>query len=160
MACTCGEKRVYTSEKAPRAVGPYSPAIRSGEFIFVSGQIGVDPATGNLVDGGIEAEANQALKNLKVMVEAAGADLSKVVKTTVFLRDIADYAKMNAVYAEFFAVNPPARSAFQIGALPKNAAIEVEAIAVIPQCHCGADHGCDCGCGDESDCCCGESCRC
>lgn len=152
MSCTCGEKRVYSSEKAPRAVGPYSPAIKASNMIFVSGQIGVVPATGDLAAGGFEAEARQALDNLKVTVEAAGADLTMVVKTTVFLRDIADYAKMNAIYAEYFTVNPPARSAFQVGALPKAAAIEIEAIAMIPECCCGCDCNCGCGCDCDCDC--------
>jgi 2-iminobutanoate/2-iminopropanoate deaminase len=158
MSCSCTEKRVYTSEKAPKAAAPYSPAIRAGDMVFISGQLGIDAATGNIVEGGIEAETRQALTNLKHLVEAAGATLDQVVKTTVFLRDIADFGKMNGVYADVFTVNPPARSAFQVGALPRGAAVEIEAIAVILRCECGCGCGCGCGCADEGEgsCCCSK----
>ncbi|GAP06951.1 MAG TPA: RidA family protein [Anaerolinea thermolimosa] len=139
MACCCEEKRIYTSEKAPKAQGPYSPAVKGGGLVFIAGQLGMDPATGNLVEGGIEAETRQALTNLKHLVEAAGSSMDQVVKVTVFLRDIQDFQKMNSVYAEFFVANPPARSAFQVGALPRGAAVEIEAIAL-------ASSTCDCGC--------------
>lgn len=137
MSCCCEEKRIYTSEKAPKAIGPYSPAVMGGGLVFISGQLGIDPATGNVVEGGLEAETRQALTNVKNLLEAAGSKLENVTKATVFLRDIADFHKMNAIYAEFFVVNPPARSAFQVGALPRGAAIEIEAIALA---------GCECDC--------------
>jgi 2-iminobutanoate/2-iminopropanoate deaminase len=139
MSCSCCEKRIYTSEKAPKAIGPYSPAVKANGFVFISGQLGLDPATMNLVDGGVEAETRQALTNLNTLLEAAGTDLSQVTKTTVFLRDIADFARMNSIYGEFFTVNPPARSAFQVGALPKGAAVEIEAIAAVCECECDCD---------------------
>jgi 2-iminobutanoate/2-iminopropanoate deaminase len=145
MSCSCCEKRIYTSEKAPKAIGPYSPAVKANGFVFISGQLGLDPATGNLVEGGVEAETRQALTNLKTLVEAAGSDLSQVTKTTVFLRDIADFARMNSIYGEFFTVNPPARSAFQVGALPKGAAVEIEAIAAVCECECDCEgESCNC----------------
>ena len=149
MSCCCGEeKRIYTSEKAPKALAPYSPAVKGGGFVFISGQLGMDPATGNVVEGGVEAEVRQALTNLKNLLEAAGTNLDNVVKTTVFLRDINDFQRMNGVYAEFFVVNPPARSAFQVGALPRGAAVEIEAIALA-----GGSCDCDCDCdGDHCDC--------
>lgn len=119
-----------TSEKAPRPVGPYSIAVRAGKQVFTAGQIGLDPQTGELVAGGIEAETRQALVNLKHILEAAGCRLEDVVKTTIFLRDMADFASMNAVYAEFFVQNPPARTTIAVAALPKGARVEIEAIAV------------------------------
>ena len=123
-------KKVITTELAPKAIGPYSAGIDAGEFVFSSGQLGLDPISGDLVAGGVEAETQQALTNLKNVLEAGGSGLERVVKTTVFLRDIADFAKMNAVYATFFTSEPPARSAFQVGALPKGAAVEIEAVAL------------------------------
>jgi 2-iminobutanoate/2-iminopropanoate deaminase len=104
--------------------------VAGGPFVFTSGQLGLNPKTNNLVEGGIEAETRQALTNLSEVLKAANSHLSNVVKTTVFLRDINDFAKMNAVYAEFFTENPPARSAVQVAALPKNAAVEIEAVAL------------------------------
>jgi 2-iminobutanoate/2-iminopropanoate deaminase len=136
MSCTCGEKKTYTSDKTPKAIGPYSPAVKAGGILFISGQLGIDPATGNLAEGGVEAETRQALTNLINLVEAAGEAITQVTKTTVFLRDIADFAKMNGIYAEFFTENPPARSAFQVAALPRGAAVEIEAIAVCAACEC------------------------
>jgi len=126
------EKIVVTAEKAPVAIGPYSAAIRVGDFVYTSGQLGLDPASGNLVEGGVEAETRQALENLKAVLEAAGAGLKDVVKTTVFLRDMGEFAKMNAIYAGFFIEKPPARSAVQVAALPKGGAVEIEAVAFAP----------------------------
>lgn len=126
------EKIVVTAEKAPVAIGPYSAAIRVGDFVYTSGQLGLDPASGNLVEGGVEAETRQALENLKAVLEAAGAGLKDVVKTTVFLRDMGDFVKMNAIYAGFFIEKPPARSAVQVAALPKGGAVEIEAVAFAP----------------------------
>ena len=125
------EKIVVTSEKAPKAIGPYSVAIRTGDLIFTSGQLGLDPATGNLVPGGIESETRQALTNLRHVLVAAGSGLERVVKTTVFLNDMADFAKMNVVYAEFFTENPPARSTVQVASLPKAGAVEIEVVAIL-----------------------------
>lgn len=125
------DKKVITSEKAPRAIGPYSVAIRTGDLVFTSGQLGLDPATGNLVQGGIEAETRQALTNLRHVLADAGSALEQVVKTIVFLKDMAEFTKMNAVYAEFFTEDPPARSTIQAAALPKGGAVEIEAIAIM-----------------------------
>jgi 2-iminobutanoate/2-iminopropanoate deaminase len=125
------DKVVVKTDKAPQAIGPYSVAIRYGELVFTSGQIALDPQNGNLVAGGIEAETRQVLTNLKNVLEAAGSGLDKVVKTTVFLRDMNDFGKMNPIYGEFFTANPPARTTVQIAALPKGAAIEVDAIAFV-----------------------------
>lgn len=123
-------KKVVKTENAPAAIGPYSAGIATGMFVFTAGQIGLDPKTGAMVEGGVEAEARRALLNLKGILEAAGSGFEKVVKTTVFLKDMADFAKVNAIYAEFFTENPPARSAVQVAALPKNALVEIEAIAL------------------------------
>ncbi len=124
-------KQIITPDKAPKAIGPYSAGIRAGNFVFTAGQIGIDRQTGKLVPGGVEAEARQALFNLQNVLESAGTSLENVVKTTVFLRDINDYAAVNAIYAEYFTENPPARSAVQVAALPAGAAVEIEAIALI-----------------------------
>ncbi len=124
-------KKVIVSEKAPKALGPYSVAIRSGNLVFASGQLGLDPATGELVPGEIEAETRQSLTNLSHVLEAAGSSLEMVMKTTVFLRDMSDFPKMNAVYGEFFQKDPPARSTVQVAALPKNGAVEIEVIALV-----------------------------
>ncbi|MBE3040747.1 MAG: RidA family protein [Chloroflexi bacterium] len=124
-------KKVITSDKAPKAIGPYSVAIRTGDLVFTSGQLGLDPATGSLVPGGIEAETRQALTNLRHVLADAGSGLERVVKTIVFLKDMADFAKMNAVYAEFFTENPPARSTIQAAALPKGGTVEIEAVAIL-----------------------------
>lgn len=125
------KKEIITSEKAPKAIGPYSVATKFGDLIFTAGQLGFDPQTGELVSGGIEAETRQALTNVKNVLEAAGSSLDNVLKTTVFLRDINDFARMNTVYAEFFKENCPARSAFQVAALPKGGAVEIETVACI-----------------------------
>jgi 2-iminobutanoate/2-iminopropanoate deaminase len=114
---------------APAAVGPYSQAVAVGDLVFCSGQIGLEPATGQLVDGGIEAQAERALRNLAAVLDAAGCTFVDVVKTTVFLADIGDFAVVNAVYGRFVSDPPPARSTFAVGALPKGALIEIEAIA-------------------------------
>ena len=123
------QKEILTSTKAPKALGPYSLGVRTGCFLFLSGQLGLDPATGDFAEGGIEAQTRQALLNLKNILEDAGSSLADVVKTTVFLGNIEDFSKMNAVYAEFFNEAPPARSTIQAGALPKNGLVEIEVIA-------------------------------
>ena len=125
-------KKVIKTDRAPAAIGPYSIAIQQGHTLYTSGQLGIDPATGNLVEGGVEAETRQALINLKNILEAAGTSLENVVKTTVYLRDMADFARMNTIYAEFLGTNSPARSAVQV-VLPRNGAVEIEAIALVPE---------------------------
>jgi 2-iminobutanoate/2-iminopropanoate deaminase len=125
------EKTIITSEKAPKAIGPYSAGVRNGTLVFTAGQLGLDPISGDLVAGGVEAETRQALTNISQILEAGRASLADVVKTTVFLRDIQDFARMNGVYAEFFSERPPARSTVQVAALPKGGAVEIEAIAVL-----------------------------
>lgn len=126
-------KQPVVANNAPKAIGPYSVAVKAGPFLFVSGQLGLDPATGDLVSGGVAAETRQALTNLKAILEAAGCGLDAVVKTTVFLRDMGEFSTMNQVYNEFFTQNPPARSAIQAAALPRGAAVEIEAIALLPE---------------------------
>ena len=125
------KKEIITSEKTPKAIGPYSIATKFGDLIFTAGQLGFDPQSGDLVSGGIEAETCQALTNLGNVLEAAGSSLDNVLKTTVFLRDINDFGRMNAIYAEFFKEDCPARSAFQVAALPKGGAVEIEAVACV-----------------------------
>ncbi len=122
-------KEVVTVEKI-KAMGPYSLGIKAGPFVFCSGQVGIDPEVGKMVEGGVEAQTRQVMKNLSSILEAAGSSLSRVVKTTVFLIDINDFARFNAVYAEFFSSEPPARSTYQVGALPGGASVEIECIAL------------------------------
>lgn len=124
------ERQIIHTDNAPKAIGPYSQAIRVSDFVFCAGQAALDPATGNLVSGGIEAETRRTLQNLAAVLEAAGTSLSRVVKTTVFLLDMNEFSKMNAVYAEFFPSNPPARSTVQVARLPKDARVEIEVIAL------------------------------
>lgn len=131
------EKRIVTSEKAPKPLGPYSVGVSAGPFIFTAGQIGLDPKTGNLVEGGVEAETRQVLENLSCLLCDGGSSLKSVVKTTVFLKDMADFTRMNAIYAEYFGENPPARSAVQVAALPRGAMVEIEAIALKEDENCG-----------------------
>ncbi len=126
-------KMVIKSDKAPKALGPYSVANCVGNFVFAAGQLGLDPMTGELVAGGVEAETHQALTNLKNVLEDSSSGMDKVVKTTVFLRDMADFTRMNAVYAKFFTADFPARSTVQVAALPKNAAVEIELVAFISE---------------------------
>lgn len=118
------------TESAPKAVGPYSQAVRSGDLLFLSGQIPLDPATGALVEGGIEEQTERVIANLQAVLRAAGGALAHVVKTTVFMTDLGEFAKMNAVYAKHFTSDPlPARAAFQVAALPRGARVEIEAVA-------------------------------
>jgi 2-iminobutanoate/2-iminopropanoate deaminase len=130
MYTTEGKKIVHT-DKAPKAIGPYSQAIRTDDLVFTAGQIGLNPAAMELVEGGIEAQTRQALTNLRNVLESADSGLNFVVKTTVFLQNMADFAAMNAVYAEFFPTNPPARSTVAVAALPKGALVEIECIALL-----------------------------
>lgn len=124
------ERRVIHTENAPKAIGPYSQAIRSGELIFCAGQIPLDPATMKLVEGDITVQTRRALTNLSNVLEAAGSSIQRVVKTTVFLANFDDFQAMNAVYAEFFAEQSPARSTIQAARLPAGALVEIEAIAI------------------------------
>jgi 2-iminobutanoate/2-iminopropanoate deaminase len=124
-------KKIVSTEKAPKAIGPYSQAILTTNLIFTAGQVGLDPATMELVEGGIEAQTRQVLTNLRHVLERADSGLNFVVKTTVFLQDMNDFARMNAVYAEFFPENPPARSTVQVAGLPKGALVEIECIALL-----------------------------
>ncbi len=123
-------KEIIKTDQAPKAIGPYSAGVKTGSFIFTAGQAGIIPETGNIIDGGIEKETRQTIINIQHILEEAGSSLELVVKTTVFLRDMADFTRMNAVYAEFFKADPPARSTVQVAALPKGAAVEIEAIAL------------------------------
>ena len=123
-------KKAIHTDKAPAAIGPYSQAVRWGNVIYVSGQIPIDPSTGAFAGEDIAAQTRQSLTNIKNILEAEGLDLSHVVKTTVMLQDIADFAAMNEVYAEFFTAPYPARAAYQVAALPKGALFEIEAVAV------------------------------
>ena len=138
--CECCKREVIVSDQAPKAIGPYSIGVQGGHFVFTSGQLGLDPVTGNLVEGGIEAETRLVFANLRTVLQAAGSDLEHVVKTTVYLQDINDFSRMNEIYSKYFTEAPPARSAFQVGKLPKGAAVEIEAVAIIPckegDCHC------------------------
>jgi 2-iminobutanoate/2-iminopropanoate deaminase len=124
-------KEVISTTTAPSAIGPYSQAIRVGNLLFVSGQIPIDPATGEVVAGDIRAQTRQVLKNLAAIVEAAGSSLDRVAKATVYLRDLSEFAAMNEVYAQFFGGEPPARSTVQIARLPRDAAIEIDLIAEV-----------------------------
>jgi 2-iminobutanoate/2-iminopropanoate deaminase len=123
--------QVVATDKAPGAVGPYSQAIIANGFVFLSGQIPLDPSTGSMVTGTITMETTQVLNNLKAVLESSGSDLSRVVKTTVYLKDMADFEEMNRTYAEFFKSNKPARATIQVGALPRNARVEIEAVALL-----------------------------
>jgi len=126
-------KKIIHTDQAPGAVGPYSQAVEAGGFLFCSGQIPLDPKTMKVVEGGVEAQTRQVLENLKAVVEAAGANLSQVLKTTVLLDDIENFKAMNAVYAEYFSPdeNPPARAAFQVSALPLGVQVEIEAVVKV-----------------------------
>lgn len=126
------EKQIVAPVNGPKVIGPYSLGVKAGQLLFVSGQLGLDPATGAMVAGGVEAETRQALKNLQAILETGGCTLQQVVKTTVFLRDMNDFSRMNAVYAEFFKENPPARSTVQVAALPRSGAVEIELVALLP----------------------------
>lgn len=123
--------QVITSSRAPTALGPYSQAIEAGNLVFLSGQLGIDPSTGELVEGGVEAQAAQALKNIDAVLQAAGAEFKNVVKTTVFLTSMGDFAAVNKIYGEKFSHNPPARSCVAVAQLPKNALVEIECTVVL-----------------------------
>jgi len=124
-------KESIQTDKAPRAIGPYSQAIKAGGFLFASGQIPIDPETGQFVAGGIAEQTEQVLKNLSAVLQAAGSSLEQVVKTTVFLADMDEFARMNESYGKFFAENPPARATVEAARLPRDARVEIEAIAIV-----------------------------
>ena len=123
--------KVISTTKAPAAIGPYSQAIQVGNLVYTSGQIPIDPATGNFVEGGIKEQTRQSLTNVMAILEEAGLTMANVVKTTVFMADMNDFADMNAVYAEFFAEPSPARSAVAVKTLPKGALVEIEVVAEV-----------------------------
>ncbi len=127
---TSPKKDIIKTDRAPKAIGPYSAGVETDGFIFTAGQLGIIPESGNIIEGGIENETRQALFNIQHILEAAGSSLNLVVKTTVFMRDMAEFGLMNAIYGEFFTENPPARSTIQVAALPKGGAVEIEAIAL------------------------------
>lgn len=135
MTCCHQEKKIVTTDNAPKALGPYSAGVTTCCMVFTAGQVGIDPTTGKIVEGGIQAQTKQALTNVHSVLEAAGTSMENVVKTTVFLQDMGEFALMNEVYATFFTGNYPARSAVQVAALPAGAAVEIEAIALKP-CDC------------------------
>ncbi len=125
-------KKAINTPKAPKAIGPYSQAIMANGFIFVSGQIPIDPEKGEIVGTTVEEQAHQVLKNIKAILEEAGSSLAEVVKATVYLADMNDFARMNAVYAQYFPEPYPARAAFQVARLPRDVKIEIEVIAIAP----------------------------
>lgn len=124
-------KQIIATDKAPAAIGPYSQAVKTGNLIFTSGMIPIDPATNTLVEGGIEVQTTRAIENLKALLEASGSGLDKVVKTVVFIKDMNDFAKVNEIYATFFTDAYPARSCVEVARLPKDVLIEIEAIAEV-----------------------------
>ncbi len=124
-------RRIISTDKAPGAIGPYSQAIQTGTMVFVSGQLALNPETGDLVSGDIKAETRQAVQNLKNVLEAGGSSLEKVVKTTLFIKDMNDFPLINEVYGEFFQDDPPARACVEVARLPKDANVEIEAIGLL-----------------------------
>lgn len=127
------QREIISTSAAPAAIGPYSQGVRVGRMVYTAGQIGIDPAVGKLIEGDAVAQTERVILNLQAILRAAGADLSQVVKTTVFLLDMGDFAAMNGVYARFFSDDPPARSTVQVAALPLGARVEIEAIALLPE---------------------------
>jgi len=127
------DRQVIKTEHAPAAIGPYSQAIRAGKLVFLSGQIPLDPATGRLIEGDIAAQCRRCMENLGGVLRAAGLDFASIVRTTVFLVDLADFDVVNRVYGEFFTAAPPARSTVQVAALPRGARLEIDAIASVSE---------------------------
>lgn len=124
-------KRTINSKKAPQAIGPYSQAVQTGQLLYVSGQLPVDAATGQLVQSNIEAETKQVLENIKAIIEEAGAKMADIVKTTIFIKDMNDFQRVNEAYQDYFQTEPPARVCIEVSKLPKDANIEIDAIAYI-----------------------------
>lgn len=125
-------KRVIQTEKAPKAIGPYSQAIQAGNLLFLSGQIPIDPATGEVVKGGIQQQTRQVLENIKGLLESQGLGMKDVVKVTIFLKDMENFKPLNELYATYFPSSPPARSTVEVARLPRNVDVEIEVIALIP----------------------------
>ncbi|HLN12001.1 MAG TPA: RidA family protein [bacterium] len=124
------EKRIVRTDAAPAAIGPYSQAVVANGFVFAAGQVPLDPNTGQIVSGDIRAQTKRVMENLKAVLAASGSSFDKVVKTTVFLRDLNDFGTMNEIYGEYFQENPPARSTVQVAKLPREAAVEIEVVAL------------------------------
>lgn len=124
------EKEIIQTENAPKAIGPYSQGVKVGQFLFVSGQIPIDPKTGEVVLGDIQVQTKQVLDNLKAIIEEAGSTLNDVVKTTIFIKDMNQFALVNDTYSKYFSANPPARACIEIARLPKNVDVEIEAIVL------------------------------
>ena len=127
------KKKVIQTEKAPKAIGPYSQAIQAGSFLFISGQVPIDPSTGEAVGGDIRQQARQVLENIKHILGSQGMTMQQVVKTTIFLKDMGNFSSVNEVYATYFPNEPPARSTIEVAKLPRNVDIEIEAIAIAPE---------------------------
>ena len=125
------DKKIIATEKAPAAMGPYSQATATGNLVFTAGQIPLDPESGQLVKGDIEAQTHRVLKNIEALLQEAGSSLTTVIKTTVFMTDLANFKRMNAVYAEYLGIEPPARTTVQVAALPLGARIEIECVALV-----------------------------
>ena len=124
-------KEIITTDKAPKAIGPYEQAIKIGNFVYTAGQIPIDPKTGNFVEGGITAQTRQVLENLKAVLEAAGSSLEQVVKATVFLKNMTDFAAMNEIYGEYLGKSKPARSTVAVAELPRGALLEIDLVAIV-----------------------------
>nr|HID12436.1 RidA family protein [Anaerolineae bacterium] len=139
------EKRIIATDKAPAAVGPYSQAVTASGFVFTAGQVGLDPTAGQLAGEDVASQTRRALQNIEAILKAAGSCLRHVVKTTVYLADMADFGPMNAVYAEFFPEKPPARATLQAAALPLGARVEIEVVAQACECE-GGKEACECHC--------------
>jgi 2-iminobutanoate/2-iminopropanoate deaminase len=129
---TSASPEIVHSDKAPKALGPYSQGIKAGGFLYTAGQGGIDPQSGQIVSGGVEAETRQVWNNLKAVLEAGGSSLASVVKVNVYMVDLNDFSKMNAVYAEFFPEVKPARTTVQVAALPRGLLVEIDCVAVLP----------------------------
>lgn len=125
------QKEIINTDKAPKAIGPYSQGVKVGDFVFVSGQIPLDPGTGEVVPGDIDAQTERVLNNISAVLDAAGSSLEDVVKTTVYLKDMADFPKFNECYERFFSRNPPARATVEVSRLPRDVRIEIDAVAVL-----------------------------
>lgn len=123
-------KEIVSTDRAPAAIGPYSQAVRAGGFVFLSGQIPLDPATGEMVPGDIEAQTRRVMQNLEAVLVAAGTSFDRVVRATIYLTNLADFAKVNAIYGERFTKDPPARATVQVAALPKGAQVEIDLVAI------------------------------
>jgi 2-iminobutanoate/2-iminopropanoate deaminase len=124
------KKEMVKTDKAPQAIGPYSQAVKAGNFVFCSGQIPLDPRTGSLVEGGVDVQTRRVLENLEAVLSAAGSSLGQVLKTTVFLKDMNSFTEMNSVYGEFFKETPPARATVEVSRLPKDVLVEIEVVAL------------------------------